>query len=116
MAATLMTTAEQTVRATPHVVTICGSTRFRAEIAAANRELTLAGYVVLAPGVFAHDGDQITDADKERLDHLHLTKIDLACWVLIVNPGGYIGDSTHREIAHADAAGVPIHYLEQVAA
>ena len=45
--------------------------------------------------------DRITAADKLRLDALHLTKIDLACWVLVVNPGGYIGDSTRREIAHA---------------
>jgi len=101
---------------TPHVVTICGSTRFRAAIAAANRELTLAGYIVLAPGVFAHAGDPITTADKQRLDRLHLTKIDLACWVLVVNPGGYIGDSTRREIAHADATGTPVRYLEPVAA
>ncbi|MEV6895667.1 hypothetical protein [Kribbella sp. NPDC051137] len=104
---------------TPHVVTICGSTRFRTEIAAANRELTLAGYVVLAPGVFAHnddtDAEPISTADKQRLDRLHLTKIDLACWVLVVNPGGYIGDSTRREIAHAGAVGVPVQYLEQVA-
>ena len=46
------------------VVTICGSTRFRDEIAEVNRELTLAGYIVLAPGVFGHDGDEITAADK----------------------------------------------------
>ena len=37
--------------------------------------------LVLAPGVFAHAGDPMTDDDKQRLDALHLTKIDLACWV-----------------------------------
>ncbi|WP_371405258.1 hypothetical protein OHA10_06505 [Kribbella sp. NBC_00662] len=103
----------------PHVVTICGSTRFREAIAAANRKLTLAGQVVLAPGVFAHndapDADPISDADKQRLDRLHLAKIDISCWVLVVNPGGYIGDSTRREIAYAGAVGVPVQYLEQVA-
>ena len=114
--ATTLTDKTSRYPAAPHVVTLCGSTRFRAEIAAANRELTLAGHVVLAPGVFAHDGDQITDADKQRLDRLHLAKIDLACWVLVVNPGGYIGDSTRREIEHAGQTGKPVHYLEPVAA
>lgn len=105
-------TAEQT----PHVVTICGSTRFRDQIAVANRELTLAGNIVLAPGVFAHAGDAMTEADKQRLDALHLTKIDLACWVLIVNPGGYIGESTRREIDHAHRVGKAVHYLHEAAA
>ncbi|GAA1554481.1 hypothetical protein [Kribbella lupini] len=100
----------------PHVVTICGSTRFRDQIAAANRELTLAGNIVLAPGVFAHAGDAMTDDDKQRLDALHLTKIDLACWVLIVNPGGYIGTSTRREIEHAHRTGKPVHYVHEAAA
>ncbi|MFK4091118.1 hypothetical protein ACI2LF_43835 [Kribbella sp. NPDC020789] len=101
-----------TPTATPHIVTLCGSTRFRREIAAANRELTLAGHLVLAPGVFAHDGDTITDLDKQRLDRLHLLKIDLACWVIVINPGGYIGESTRREIAYATAIGTPVSYLE----
>src|SRR5438046_202565 len=78
--------------------------------------LPTAGTIFPAPGVFGHGGDRITAADKLRLDALHLTKIDLACWVLVVNPGGYIGDSTRREIAHAGQTGKPVHYLEQVAA
>lgn len=89
----------------PKIVTICGSTRFRSEIAEANRLLTLAGYVVLAPGVFAHDGDEITEEQKQALDALHLRKIDLARWVYVVNPGGYIGESTRREIAYARRTG-----------
>ncbi|GAB3813415.1 hypothetical protein [Kribbella italica] len=97
--------------APPEVVTICGSTRFRDQIATANRELTLTGNIVLAPGVFAHSGDPITDDDKQRLDALHLAKIDLASWVYVVNPNGYIGESTHREIDHAHRTGKPIYYL-----
>lgn len=98
-----------------NIVTICGSTRFRAEIAEANRRLTLAGYVVLAPGVFAHDGDEITEEQKTGLDLLHLQKIDMAVLVYVVNPGGYVGESTTREIAYAQRSGKRVRYLEPVA-
>lgn len=95
----------------PELVTVCGSTRFRREMAAANRELTLAGYIVLAPGVFAHDGDHIDRDQKTRLDQLHFAKIDLATWVYVVDPGGYVGESTRREIAYATRTGKPVRYL-----
>ncbi|WP_327640022.1 hypothetical protein OHB24_17100 [Kribbella sp. NBC_00482] len=93
------------------VVVICGSTRFRDEIAVANRDLTLAGHIVLAPGVFAHTGDLITGWQKRQLDALHLAKIDRADWVYVVNPGGYIGESTRREIAYARQTGKPVSSL-----
>src|SRR2546426_5576509 len=105
--------AATNVYPTAGVVTICGSTRFRADLARVNRELTLAGYIVLAPGVFVHDGDQVSDADKARLDRLHLAKIDLAAWVYVVNPGGYVGDSTRREIEYATATGKAVWFLTE---
>ena len=98
----------------PGIVTICGSTRFRAEMTTANRELTLAGYIVLAPGVFGHDGDEMTEAQKSALDELHFRKIDLAELIYVVNPGGYIGDSTRREIAYAHRTGKRVRYLVDV--
>ncbi|MEW1990743.1 hypothetical protein [Microbacterium sp. NPDC078849] len=92
------------------VVCICGSTRFRAEIEAANRDLTLSGAVVVTPGVFAHSGDAITEEQKIALDALHLRKIDIAARVLVVNPGKYIGESTAREIEYAHRTGKPVDY------
>lgn len=89
----------------PEIVTICGSTRFRAEMAEANRDLTLAGAIVLAPGVFGHSGDAMTDEQKSTLDDLHLRKIDLSDRVVVVAPGGYVGDSTSREAAYAKERG-----------
>ena len=92
------------------VVCLCGSTRFRDEFTEANRRETMAGKIVLAPGVFGHSGDPLTDADKDRLDRLHFEKIDMADSVTVVNPGGYIGDSTRREIAYAESTGKPVVY------
>ncbi|RLV68621.1 hypothetical protein STAN_4145 [Streptomyces sp. CBMAI 2042] len=99
----------------PEIVCICGSTRFVDEMSAANRDLTFAGVIVLAPGVFlrARDreaGGAITAEQKTALDALHLRKIDLADRVLVVNPGGYIGESTSREIAYARATGKPVSF------
>ncbi|NEB76386.1 hypothetical protein G3I40_14295 [Streptomyces sp. SID14478] len=93
----------------PEVVCICGSTRFVDEMRAANRELTLAGVIVLAPG---EADESITNEQKTALGALHLRKIDLADRVLVVNPGGYIGESTSREIAYARAAGKPISFTD----
>lgn len=99
----------------PEIVCLCGSTRFVDEIRAANRQLTLAGVIVVAPGVFLHAEDpaadeSITDEHKAALSALHLRKIDLADRILVVNPGGYIGESTSSEIAYAQATGKPVSY------
>jgi hypothetical protein len=99
----------------PKIVTICGSTRFRVEIAEANRMLTLAGHIVLAPGVFAHDGDEITEQQKQELNKLHFKKIDLARWIYVVNPGGYIAESTRREIEYARRSGKGVLALVDIA-
>lgn len=100
----------------PTIVVLCGSTRFRDEFTEANRRLTLEGAIVLAPGVFGHSGDPLTEADKIRLDSLHFRKIELADEVYVVNPGGYIGDSTRAEIKYAEWHDKPIAYLTDTAA
>ena len=96
--------------AKPKVVCLCGSTRFWDEFIEANRLETMEGHIVLAPGAFAHSGHPIGYEEKARLDILHLRKIDMADEVLVVNPGGYIGESTSREIAYAMRTGKPVRY------
>jgi hypothetical protein len=93
----------------PEIVGFCGSARFMTEMRAANRELTFAGVIVVAPS--EADGSP-TPEQKVLLDALHLRKIDLADRLLIVNPGGYVGKSTRREIAYAQAAGKPITFTD----
>lgn len=103
----------------PEIVCLCGSTRFAEEMSAANRALTFAGVIVVAPGVFLRVEDRaadasITPAQKAALDALHLRKIDLADRVLVVNPGGYVGESTSREIAYAQATGKPVSFTDPI--
>ncbi len=93
----------------PEIVCICGSTRFVEEMRKANRDLTLSGIIVLAPGEM--DGAD-SEEQKTALDALHRRKIDLADRVLVVNPGGYIGESTSGEIDYARAAGRSVSFTD----
>ena len=91
----------------PEIFCLCGSARFVEEMRAANLQLTLAGAIVLAP---AEAGIQLTDEQRKTLGAVHRHKIDLADRLLVVNPGGYIGESTAGEIAYAPAAGKPVSF------
>ncbi|MGW5609392.1 hypothetical protein ACWEWI_25470 [Streptomyces sp. NPDC003753] len=100
----------------PKVVVLCGSTRYWEQLQEANLYETAAGRIVLAPGCNLKQPHPLwadpAQADRLKLvlGDLHLRKIDLADEVLVVNPGGYIGDSTRREIDYARSVGKPIRY------
>lgn len=96
------------MRSLPSIVTICGSGRFREEILEVSEKFTLDGNIVLAPNVFAREAGQfdkpgllVTDPQKALLDVLHFRKIDLSARVHVVNVGGYIGKSVHKEVTYA---------------
>lgn len=91
---------------------LCGSLRFAEELRTASHALTLAGAIVVAPVEPAQGGAPITDEQRTALDRLHLAKIDLADRVVVVDPGGYLGDSARREIRHALRTGKPVEYTE----
>ncbi|MEZ5094973.1 MAG: hypothetical protein R2731_01845 [Nocardioides sp.] len=93
----------------PDIVCLCGSARFMTEMREATRDLTFSGVIVLAP---CEADESPTPEQKAALDALHLHKIDLADRVLIVNPGGYVGESTRREIAYAHTLGKPISFTD----
>lgn len=103
----------------PKIVTLCGSTRFRNEFAKANARETLAGNLVISVGVFGHSGDLESSESgtrapvKVELDELHKRKIDLADEVLVVCPGGYIGESTRSEIEYAEGHGIPVRFTHE---
>ena len=96
----------------PVVVCLCGSTKFREAFQGVNQQETLAGKIVLAPGCFQGDGFDWSSEVKQRLDELHLRKIDLADEILVINVGGYIGQSTRWEIAYARQQGKRVRWLE----
>lgn len=97
------------------VITLCGSTKFKEQYLEAQKQLTLKGNIVISVGLFGHSGDDEvwTEGTKAMLDDMHLRKIDLADEIFVINPGGYIGSSTQREIAYAQSQGKSIKYLEE---
>ena len=103
------------------VVTLCGSTRFKDEFMRVQKELTLAGNIVISVGLFGHSGDNevwenmdegTLTKTKEMLDDMHKRKIDMADEIFVINVNGYIGDSTKSEIAYAESTGKKVNYLE----
>lgn len=102
----------------PLIVCLCGSTRFMNEFFDAGWAFTLKGYIVLSVGVCKHaehhGGEALGQEVADMLDELHLRKIDLADEVFILNVGGYIGDSTRKEIEYAQKQNKPILYLEPI--
>lgn len=111
----------QEVPKPPIIVCLCGSTRFSEAFRSVNLEETLSGKIVLTVGCDTRSDDDLFAAVvssrewervKRKLDLLHFRKIDLADEVLILNVGGYIGESTARELAYARAMGKKIRFLE----
>src|SRR3954452_23195580 len=101
------------------VITLCGSTTFEVEFAEVNQRLTMEGCVVISLGMFRlpdlPDYDWTVDSSdlKGRLGGVHLHKIRMADEVYVVDPGGYVGESTRREIAYAESLGKPVRYLSR---
>lgn len=96
----------------PTVVCLCGSVRFADAFKAARESETLAGKIVVGPEVLDTSLSHSTGPVKQGLDALHLWKIDLADEILVLNVGGYTGDSTKREIAYAERTGKFVRWLE----
>ena len=96
------------------VITFCGSTKFKDAFLSSQKRLTLEGSIVISVGLFGHSGDEEvwTEGTKEMLDDMHLRKIDLADEIFVINVGGYIGESTRKEIEYAVATGKTVRYLE----
>lgn len=96
----------------PVIVCLCGSTRFMTAFYDANMRETLAGKIVLSVGMSSKGDCAPTEDQKIALDALHCLKIDLADEILVLNVDGYVGDSTRREVLHAEKGGKMVRWLE----
>lgn len=113
----------------PKIITLCGSSRFCGEMAVMAWEFEKGGLIALglhllpeeycmqkgmtpdADGRIHHIGEQ--EGVERQMDALHFKKIEMSDSVYVMNVGGYIGESTAREIAYAEYLGKPISYFEE---
>lgn len=99
---------------------LCGGVRFLEPFDAASLAETLAVRMVLSVGSHRQrDEDAFADLPDTqkgemfaRLAELHRHKIDLADEILVVNVGGYTGESTRSEMEYARHRGKRIRWLE----
>jgi len=94
-------------------ICLCGSTRFKLAYREWNARLTLEeAAVVLSVAMWSHDTRmEPTNEQKCLLDIIHLSKIDDADEIFVLDVGGYTGVSTKREIGYAIFRGKRVRYL-----
>lgn len=101
------------------IVTLCGSAKFEAQFKEWLVKLTMMGHVPIGLAVYPSDRggnkDWYNEAQKQRLDLIHLKKIDASHAILVLNVGGYVGFSTMREIEWTLISSKPVFYLEELA-
>ena len=98
---------------TRKIVCLCGSTKFKGAFEEANKRETLNGTIVLTVGWFGHcESISISPEEKTKLDELHLDKLKLADEALFLNVGGYLGESSLRELAFCIANDIHFRFIE----
>lgn len=95
-------------------ITLCGSTRFVKAWQEWNARLTLEDNVVLSVAMWSHNVRiEPTERQKTLLDIIHKDKIDDSDEIFVLDVGGYVGESTRSEIAHAEKTGKVVRYLSR---
>ena len=75
-----------------------------------DKKLTLAGCIVLKPGIYHHTDGPIGEDTKLALDKLHKQKIVMSDLIFVINKDDYIGNSTQSEIEFATLLDIPVIY------
>jgi len=107
-----------TVATKPKIIVLCGSTRFIELFAVCawlieRDEGAITMGLHLLPAWYPDVPiDHLAECEgvKEKLDTLHLRKIDLADEIFVVNFLDYIGESTRNEILYAQGLRRPIRW------
>lgn len=108
----------------PKVVVMCGSSRFVDIMAVCEwlierDELAITMGLNLLPHWYNAPPDHLAEAEgcATQMDDLHLCKIDMADEIFVVDwhvdGVPYIGNSTAREIAHAQSKGVHVRRISE---
>ena len=97
------------------ILTLCGSARFESTWHEANKQLGLAGHICFSLMTFPSiekSKTWYTPDQKWTLDLAHFSKIEESDGAVFLNVGGYLGESSFRELTWARMRGKLIFFLE----
>lgn len=104
--------SERVRKVTPRkIVTLLGSTRFKKEFLEVAASEGLKGHVVLTVNWFSHADGSMGEEAELKFQQMHFDKIDMSDECVVVNPAGYVGDQTGKEIAYCEEHGIPVRYV-----
>ncbi len=96
------------------IVTLCGSMKFQKQMESIAESLELTEKYIVIQCIYPSDDRPLTDEEISTLGELHYRKIEISDAIYVVNVGGYIGESTQREIEYARSLGKEIMFLELI--
>lgn len=98
------------------IIALIGSEDFESEFQKVSKELTLRGYIVLAPNAFEKDIDCYPIGRRvEQLKSMNKQRIDMCDEVLVINSNGYLNttfsDTIKDDIEYAKTLSKKVNYL-----
>jgi len=71
---------------------------------------------VLPPAIYGKaEGIEYSPDVAQKLWDVHIDKINMSDGIFVIDVGGYIGDSTQKEIEYAKSKGKFVRFYSQVA-
>ena len=97
------------------VITVCGSYKFKKEMNEITEKMALKGNCMLTPiELTKPNKEAYTKEEALMIDKMHKEKIKLSNTILVVNVGGYIGNSTKSEIEYAKSLNKQVLYYTDI--
>lgn len=95
------------------IITICGSMKFQEQMKEVAEKLELEEQYIVIQCVYFDKSRVLTSQEMNVLNELHYRKIDISDAIYVVNVGGYIGESTRKEIEYARSLNKEVLFLTE---
>ena len=96
------------------IITICGSMKFQEQMIEAAAKLELEEQYIVIQCVYYDKNRILASQEMNVLSELHYRKIEISDAIYVVNVGGYIGESTRKEIEYAHSLNKEVLFLEPI--
>lgn len=96
------------------IITICGSMKFQEQMIEVAKKLELEEQYIVIQCVYFDKSRILTSQEISVLNELHYRKIDISDAIYVVNVGGYMGESTQKEIEYAHSLNKEVLFFEPI--